>query len=129
MPTLQVIYQQCRIDTSHCPALPEGLIISREGPLLAHTLNEWLRGKEALERPVYNPDPAIGEVYSRGLEVHLWTAETFYERAATLLGVETLTKETARTLSGEHLRRLKAAIEEEEWLHSPAQEAYGERHE
>lgn len=110
--------KQCRIDTSHCPALPEGLMISRGGPLLAYTLKEWLQGKETGERPVYDPDPAIGELYSGGLDLHLWTAETFYERAASILGVETLSKETARLLTGSHLRRLKAAIEEHELLHT-----------
>ena len=118
--------KHCRIDTSHCPALPEGLIISREGPLLAHTLKEWLRGKEALERPVYDPDPTIGALYSSGLELRLWTTETFYERAAAILGVETLSKETARHLTGSHLRRLKAAIEEQELLRPPAQEVLEE---
>lgn len=118
--------KQCRIDTSHCPALPEGLIINREGPLLAHTLKEWLRGKEALARPVYDPNPAIGELYNGGLELHLWTADTFYERAATILGLETLSKETARQLTSEHLHRLKVAIEDQELLHAPAQETLEE---
>jgi hypothetical protein len=119
--------KQCRIDTSHCPSLPEGLIISREGSMLAHTLKEWLQGKEPAERPVYDPDPAIGELYSGGLDLHLWTAETFYERAADLLGIETLTKETARLLTGSHLRLLKAAIEDHELLHT-SQEAFEESH-
>jgi len=118
--------KQCRIDTSHCPALPEGLIISREGPFLAHTLNEWLRGKPAPERPVYDPEPAIGDLYTSGLEVGLWTADTFYEQAATILEMEILTKETARLLTGEHLRRLKTALDDHEIFRAPAQEELAE---
>lgn len=45
-----------RIDTSHCPTLQEGSIISREGPLLAHTLRDWLKGNPMPERPEYDPD-------------------------------------------------------------------------
>jgi hypothetical protein len=118
--------KRCRIDTSHCPTLPEGLIISREGPFLAQTLNEWLRGKLAPDRPVYDPDPAIGDLYTSGLEVGLWTAETFYERVATILEMETLTRETARLLTGEHLRRLKTALDDQEIFRAPAQEELAE---
>lgn len=118
--------KRCRIDTSHCPTLPEGLIISREGPFLAQTLNEWLRGKPAPERPVYDPEPAIGDLYTSGLEVGLWTADTFYERAATILEMETLTKETARLLTGSHLRRLKTALDDQEIFRAPAQEELAE---
>lgn len=120
--------KQCRIDTSHCPGLPEGLIISREGPFLAHTLKEWLQGKPAPERPVYDTDPAIGDLYASGLELHLWTTETFYEQAAKLLGIEALTKETARQLPGEHLQRLKAAITEHELLRPSSSEELVENH-
>jgi hypothetical protein len=118
--------KQCRIDTSHCPALPEGLVISREGPFLAHTLSEWLRGKPAPDRPVYDPEPAIGDLYASGLELGLWTADTFYERAAAILEMETLTKETARLLTGEHLRRLKTALDDQEMFRAPAQEELAE---
>jgi hypothetical protein len=118
--------KHCRIDTSHCPGLPEGLVINREGPFLAQTLNEWLRGRPAPDRPVYDPDPAIGDLYTSGLELGGWTAETFYERAANILGLEMLTKETARQLTGEHLRQLKVALEEQELLHAPAQEDFAE---
>ncbi len=114
--------KQCRIDTSHCPALPEGLLLSREGPFLAYTLKEWLQGKPAPERPVYDPDPTMRELYTSGLELKRWTAETFYERAAAILGVATLSKESARQLTGEHRRRLKTALEEQELLRTPAQE-------
>lgn len=48
--------RQIRIDTSHCPQLEEGSIISRSGPLLAHTLRDWLKGNPMPERPEYDPD-------------------------------------------------------------------------
>ncbi len=110
--------KQCRIDTSHCPALPEGLMISREGPLLAHTLKEWLQGKAPVERPVYDPDPAIGALYTNGSELHLWTAETFYARAADILGIEVLSKETAHLLKREQLHLLKTFLEDQELFHA-----------
>lgn len=48
--------KQIRIDTSHCPTLEEGTIISRSGPLLAHTLRDWLKGNPMPDRPEYDPD-------------------------------------------------------------------------
>jgi hypothetical protein len=48
--------KQLRIDTSHCPQLEEGSIISRSGPLLAHTLRDWLKGNPMPDRPEYDPD-------------------------------------------------------------------------
>jgi len=48
--------KQIRIDTSHCPTLEEGSIVSRSGPMLAHTLRDWLKGNPMPERPEYDPD-------------------------------------------------------------------------
>jgi len=48
--------KQIRIDTSHCPTLEEGTLISRSGPLLAHTLRDWLKGNPMPDRPEYDPD-------------------------------------------------------------------------
>jgi hypothetical protein len=48
--------KQIRIDTSHCPSLPEGTVVDRSGPLLAQTLREWLKGAPMPDRPEYDPD-------------------------------------------------------------------------
>ncbi|MGH2478081.1 MAG: AAA family ATPase [Ktedonobacteraceae bacterium] len=48
--------KQIRIDTSHCPTLEEGTMVNRSGPMLAHTLRDWLKGIPAPERPEYDPD-------------------------------------------------------------------------
>lgn len=48
--------KQIRIDTSHCPTLEEKTIINRSGPMLAHTLRDWLKGNPMPDRPEYDPD-------------------------------------------------------------------------
>lgn len=103
--------KQMRIDTSHCPLIEEGAIISRTGPYLAHALRDWLKGAPIIDRPEYDPQsvPSLSDSYKRGVETKAWTAEDFYASVSGLLDGIVVNKKTQ--LTNEQLKIVAEAAE------------------